>query len=249
MPSLLVSLHDVSPLTLDASSEAVRLLRDAGVPATALTVLVVPFHDSKIRIDAHEPTRRFLGNLADAGAQLVMHGYTHRMKERAGPFGWPLAHGFARGQGELYRKSREDTARCLELGREILCAAGLRDATRGFVPPAWLLSRGAAEAVRAADFDFYERFGGVVAQGRLVARRLIGWGALNAIEAWATTVWAQMLARRAPVDTRLAVHPPDVIRARTRASIRKVLARLLRLTEPVTYADCLASAKAMRRTA
>ena len=40
MARLLTSLHDVSPLTIDRCREAVELLRESGVPASALTVLV-----------------------------------------------------------------------------------------------------------------------------------------------------------------------------------------------------------------
>jgi predicted deacetylase len=241
VPSLLVSLHDVSPLTLGPSAEAVRMITAAGVPASALTVLVVPYHEGKVRLDQHEPTQAFLKDLADRGANLVMHGYTHRMAERAGFFGWPLAHGFARGQGELYRASVAEAQRRLDAGKEILASAGLEVANEAFVPPAWLLSPAAAEAVVAAGFRFHERFGGVVAAGQMVARRLIGWGALNALEAWATSVWAGLVALRAPADTRLAVHPPDVTRARTRASVERALRRLGPALHAQTYRDYLAS--------
>jgi len=42
-------------------------------------------------------------------------------------------------------------------------------------------------------------------------------------------------ARRTPTDTRLAVHPPDVQRARTRRSLERTTRRLLARLEPMSY--------------
>ena len=182
--ALLVSIHDVSPLTLENSQRAVEVALAAGVPAQALTILVIPRHEDRISIDEHPTTRAWLSGLAERGAQLVMHGYTHRMAgRRYSPAGLFWSYGFARGQGELFNCTAAETQRRLTCGRDILDRAGLSAAATGFVPPAWLLSRQARSAVEAAGFRFHESLGGIVADGRLLARRLIGWGSLNAIEA------------------------------------------------------------------
>src|SRR5258706_11564303 len=81
--TLLVSLHDVSPLTLDDSRTAVTLLREAGLRPEELTVLVIPRHEDQLAVDRHPETVSFLRGLADEGACLVMHGLTHRMSGRA----------------------------------------------------------------------------------------------------------------------------------------------------------------------
>src|SRR5258705_7904963 len=67
-PALLVSLHDVSPLTLAECREAVALCADAGVPAAALTALVIPRHEDRAPLDEDEPTLAFVRGLAGAGA-------------------------------------------------------------------------------------------------------------------------------------------------------------------------------------
>jgi len=239
-PALLVSLHDVSPLTVNACRDAVALLGDLGVGPAALTLFVIPHHDGQVPIDTDAATVRFVRGLADAGATLAMHGLTHRMPGRAwSPAGIVRAHIFARGQGELYKSDAAETSRKLDEGLALLRKAGLSEATRAFVPPAWQLSPAAREVVRQAGFDCYEMFGGIVHGERLRARRLIGWGSLNAVEAAATSLFASLQSRRAPADTRLAIHPADMRRPAQARAVRRVLARLLPRTRALSYAEFL----------
>ena len=137
--------------------------REVGVRAADLTVFVIPHHEGATTIDAHAPTVDFLRGLADSGACLAMHGLTHRMPGRAfSPAGIIRAHVFARGQGELYKSDAADAQRRLDEGAAVLRRAGLDDATRAFVPPAWQLSPAARQVVERAGFEFYEVFGGIV---------------------------------------------------------------------------------------
>jgi len=242
-PQLLVSLHDVSPLTLPACRDAVDLLCETGVPSSSLTLLVVPFHRAQIELDAHPDTVRFVHDLADRGATLVAHGYTHEMDVAPrSPLRWLAARWFARGEGELAASAADDTEHRLDRAHEIFARAGLASRMVGFVPPAWMLSRGAASVVAARGFPFCETFGGIGLGERVLARRLIGWGSLTAIEAVATSVWARLQTRRSPADTRLAVHPPDVRRPSTRRSLIRTLRVLLERHRPVSYATYLADA-------
>lgn len=241
-PALLVSLHDVSPLTLDDCGRALSLLREAGLDGPSLTVLAIPRHEGGVSIDRDPTTVRFLRGLADEGATLVMHGLTHRMPGRAWtPAGFTRGHVFARGQGELLRATAEEASRALEEGADILRRAGLEAATRAFVPPAWLLSRAAREVVARAGFAFYEVFGGIVHDGRLRAPRVIGWGSLNVVETFATAAYADAQSRLRARDTRLAVHPADMGRPSQRRAITRALARLRARTRPQSYATYLAT--------
>jgi predicted deacetylase len=241
-PALLVSLHDVSPLTLGDSERALGLLTGAGLPVSSLTVLAIPCHEGRAPLDEDAATVRFLRGLADGGATLVMHGLTHRMPGRAWtPSGFVRGHVFARGQGELLLASAAEATRALEEGAEILRRAGLDVATRAFVPPAWLLSTDAREAVDRAGFVFHETFAGIVHAGRLHAPRVIGWGSLNAIETYATAVYAGLQSRLPARDTRLAVHPADLRRASQPRAIARALGRLRERTRPQSYDAYLAS--------
>jgi predicted deacetylase len=239
-PALLVSLHDVSPLTLESSQEALAIVRAAGLGPADLTVLVIPFHEGRAPLDHDRQTVRWLEGLVGEGATLALHGLTHRMRERAGLSGWFWGYGFARGQGELYRADQAATERCLEEGLQILERAGLRSAVTGFVPPAWLLSRAALGVVERTGLLFHELMSGIVSGGAPRARRLIGWGSLTAIESLATSIFARWQTLRAPADTRLAIHPADMRRAGSRRSVARTLARVRERFQPASYAGFLA---------
>jgi uncharacterized protein len=238
--SLLVSLHDVSPLTLAECREAITLLGEVGVSPSVLTVLAIPHHEGKVPLDRDPPTVEFLRSLADAGARLVMHGFTHRMTGRAWtPAGFFRAHVFARGEGELHNCDAAETARRLDEGAAILRRAGLEEATRAFVPPAWLVSAEARAVVSERGFDFYELFGGIIHQGDRFARRVIGWGSLSAIEAVTTELYADLQSARTGVDTRLAIHPADMRRPGQQRAIRRTLTRLVGRMRPENYTSYL----------
>jgi predicted deacetylase len=193
---------------------------------------------------------RFLRTLAEGGARLVMHGLTHRMTGRAWtPAGIFRAHLFARGQGELHNCDAAETSRRLDAGAAILRRAGLEEATRAFVPPAWLLSHAAREVVADRGFDFYELFGGIVHGGDRHARRVIGWGSLGPLEAAATAVYADLQSVRTGVDTRLAIHPADMRRAGQKRAIRRTLTRLLGRMRAETYTSYLGARTNQRATA
>jgi predicted deacetylase len=241
-PALLVSLHDVSPLTLPDCQRALELLRAAGLPPAQLTVLAIPRHEGRAPLDEDAGTARFLRGLAEAGATLVMHGLTHRMPGRArSPLGFLRGHVFARGQGELLRSTADEATRALDEGAEILRRAGLEVATRGFVPPAWLLSPAARDVVARAGFHFYETFSGIVHGQRVSAPRVIGWGSLNVIETHATAVYAGLQSLLPAKDTRIAIHPADMRRATQPRSIARVISRLVERTRPMNYDSFLAS--------
>ncbi|MEO6772069.1 MAG: DUF2334 domain-containing protein [Kofleriaceae bacterium] len=240
-PQLLISIHDVSPLTLSGCREAVAILTDAGVPESALTLLVIPFHREEVPLDQHEPTLRFVHEHERRGATLVAHGYTHQMHAAPRtPWRWLAARWFARGEGELAGCDTATTHARLDHADAIFVRAGLANRVRGFVPPAWMLSSGAATAIRARGYEFYETFAGIVIRERVLARRLIGWGSLTVVEASATASWARVQVRRRPCDTRLAVHPPDLARPTTRRSLLRTVRALLDQLRPVSYAAYVA---------
>ena len=237
-----MSVHDVSPLTLESSRRAVELACAAGLPLRALTVLVIPCHEERAPLDEHPAACAWLRDLDAGGAQLIMHGYSHRMSGRClGPRALFWAHGFARGQGEFFRADATETRRRIDLGKAILLRSGLASAATSFVPPAWLLSNEARSVVLANGFDCHEELGGIVTSQGLRARRLVGWGSLNPLEAWVTRCWAALQVRRGDADTRLAIHPADMTRTRTIDSIRAALRNLLPRSAPMSYRTFLRS--------
>jgi predicted deacetylase len=239
-PALLVSIHDISPLTLEPSRRAVVLAEEAGVGVDALTLLVIPCHEGVAPLDEHQATVDWLRRLSAAGATLVQHGYTHRMPgQQLGPRGLFWAHLFARGQGEFFDLPGDEAARRIEAGRAILGRAGLPARAMGFVPPAWLASKEAAAVIEGAGFPFHERLDGLHHRGQRRAERVVGFGSLNALEAAATATWASLQVRRRPTDTRFAIHPADLERPASTGAVRRTLRRLLEAHRPLSYAAYL----------
>jgi predicted deacetylase len=245
-PALLVSIHDVSPLTLGDARRAVELAQSMGVPERALTLLAIPCHEDRVPLDEHPPVRDWLNRLADRGACVVIHGLTHRMcGATRHPARWLWARGFARGQGEFYLMSEAEATQRISAARTIFRRAGLERGATGFVPPAWLLSPEALRAVRNAEFGFYEQLGGIVHRRAAPrARRLVGFGSLTGIEASATALHSRWQARRAATDLRFAIHPADLDRPVTTAAIRHALKRLLSRLHAMNYREYLGAVAA-----
>lgn len=235
-PALLVSIHDVSPLTLEPCRRALALVEACGVRRDALTLLVIPRHEDRVSIHEHGPTLDWVRGLARDGATLVTHGLTHRMAGRhLDPWGAWWAHAFARGQGELFRAAGSFADARLSSARELMARAGLEQALRGFVPPAWLLSPGARAAVVRAGFAWYEELGAIFRGDQRLARRVVGFGSLSASEAWVTARVAALQARLPPVDTRLAIHPADLERPGFTRVVEGTLRKLLEGREARGY--------------
>jgi predicted deacetylase len=239
-PALLVSIHDVSPLTWPACRRAVELAEEAGLARRHLTLLIIPRHEGGTPLDEHPETRDWLRRLSGSGATLVQHGCTHRMS------GWSLwprglfwAHLFARGQGEFFNLAGDEAARRIEGGREICRRAGLEEATRGFVPPAWLASPAAAAVIERAGCEFHERLDGLHHRGERRASRIVGFGSLNGVEAAVTAAWGALQVRLRPRDTRFAIHPADLGRPSSTRAVRRCLSRLLQDHQPMSYAAYL----------
>src|SRR3954467_5431506 len=113
--SLLVSIHDVSPLTFEHCARAIALATEAGVPRRSLTLLVVPEHEGRVSLRTSPDFVTWLKRLSRDGATLVAHGLRHRMRGWvASPRRALWAYGFAAGQAEFYNATAAQSARWLE---------------------------------------------------------------------------------------------------------------------------------------
>ena len=170
--------------------------------------------------------------LREAGATLVMHGLTHRMSGRAWtPAGVLRAHLFARGQGEFHASDAAETHRRLDEGAAILRRAGLEEAPPGLRPPGVAAVAGRARRGGRAGVRFLRALQRHHPPGNRHARRVIGWGSLSALEAAATSIYAD-LQSAGPASTRvwrfilLTCGGPGQKRA-IRRTVSRLLARLL----------------------
>ena len=142
---LVVSVHDVSPETLEETRFLLSALDQMGIRPRVLKV--IPQH-----LLGCGPLLELLRAEHDMGSEIVQHGFSHR---RAGPLRGPLrrrlrAALFARDAAEFLSLSSQETVSRIANGREILQRAGL--SATGFCAPGWLSATDLHPILRRAGF-------------------------------------------------------------------------------------------------
>jgi uncharacterized protein len=237
MKSLVVSLHDVSPLTQGSCEEILSQLRELGVRQTSL--LVIPNHHGRAPIADDPGFKRWLMQNVEVGHEPVLHGYFHQRSRVPGDsFRNKLTTEFyTAGEGEFYDLSTGAASTLLEKGLADL--SFLSRKITGFIAPAWLLGSSAETAVRDHDFLYTTRLNSVRRFGSeddLRSQSLV-WSTRAKWRAAMSLVWNRLLAFRlasAPL-MRVGIHPPDLHHATVWNQIRELVGVAARCRECVSY--------------
>ncbi|MGE5522625.1 MAG: DUF2334 domain-containing protein [Rhodospirillaceae bacterium] len=239
MRALCVSVHDVSPLTWAACRSLLAAISevDATVP---VTLLVVPdYHGYGYSVPPWY--RAWLATRAARGDEIALHGYTHRDEAPAAD---SVADRLRRrfytaGEGEFAAVSRETATRKIEAGKAWCAAQGFEP--RGFIAPAWLMSRGTWDALPAFDFTYTTtlgRFHLLRARRSLSALSLV-YSARSAWRRSTSVIWNSTLVRaqrNAPL-VRLGLHPADAEYPQLVEHIQRVLDYARRGRQALTKAE------------
>jgi uncharacterized protein len=235
-----ISVHDVAPATWPRCARLLAMIDACG--AGPATLLVVPDYHHGGRIDAYPAFLRAIERRLARGDEVALHGYYHEDDAPAprAPLAWIERRVLTQSEGEFAALGAGEARVRLERGAALM--ASLRWPVRGFVPPAWLLGRGARVALSGlaggAGFAYTTTRSGVyrlpdwqytfspslVCTVRTPWRRSVS-RALNA----ATFA----LARRAAL-LRLSLHPVDAEHADVMAQWRAWIERALESHVPVT---------------
>jgi uncharacterized protein len=237
MKSLVVSLHDVSPLTQALCESILAQLQELGVRQTSL--LVIPNHHRQAPINQNSSFLNWLARKVDADHEPVLHGYFHQ-RERQGRdsfFSRLTTEIYTAGEGEFFDLSAEEASDRLQRGLEDL--AYLPRKVAGFIAPAWLLSAGAEMAVDKLGFRYTTRLSRVQIFGRSgeVRSRSLVWSTRANWRAVMSLAWNRGLATKiaqAPL-IRMAIHPPDIRHPAVWRQIRQIVGGISRGRECVTY--------------
>lgn len=234
--ALVVSLHDVSPLTRRRSAEILADLDAAGVREVSL--LVIPDHHQKAPVWADPDFGAWLRGESQE-REIVLHGYDHLRAPRTGesPMDRAITRVYTAGEGEFFDLSAEEAACRLERGVKAFAAIGLPRPC-GFIAPAWLLGPDAARAVTEAGFLYTTRLDRVE---RLDAFRSwpsqsLVWSVRSTSRRWISLLWNAVLERRLRSNrlVRVGIHPPDwdhpPVRRQILQQIRRVLAGRMAMT-------------------
>jgi len=250
-PALCVVLHDVAPARWAACLRVLAQLRAvaarAGV-ALPLSLLVVPCLHGRSETPA--PYLRWLQRLQRDGHELVLHGWTHHDDSPPGSGPGALRSQLLRrvytdGEGEFAAIDGPGATRRLDQGLQWARRHGL--VVGGFVPPAWLPSGAAWQALAAQPLGYTCTLRHLVRLPqcqRLRAPALV----FSTRSAWrrqASVVWNRLVAlqamhgRPAPL-LRLELHPHDADHAAVRRCWSGLLLRALQQRQPLTLAQAVA---------
>jgi predicted deacetylase len=229
-PAALISLHDVMPGTLPAVSRSLALLRAHGIERTAL--LVVP----GASWDAESLDQ--LRSLAEAGHELVAHGWYHSTRPRR-PLHRAHALLLSRNVAEHLALDRAGILALMRRSHDWFARQSL-PLPEAYIPPAWALGHLRTGDLESQPFRVLETLRGVRLRqpdGRFVLAPLplLGFEADTALRAEVLGSWNRLQLRRARRGgqiLRIALHPHDE-RLRLADQLQAVLA--LGWT-PVSYA-------------
>ena len=241
--ALVVSIHDVSPLTLQKTQQILDDLKKIGCASTSL--LVIPDHHRRGRVSMNATFAERLREQVAAGHEPVLHGYYHLREQQAadGIFKKMVTQSYTAGEGEFFDLSETEARERLKSGMSEFTACGV--AATGFIAPAWLLGDDAECAVRNLGFEYTTRIATVsdFKSGDVHSARSLVWSVRAAWRRVCSLAWNRLLAltlRNAPL-LRVGIHPPDWDHTAIRDQILNLTSAALAGRRAMTYQQWLAS--------
>jgi uncharacterized protein len=243
--ALVVSIHDVSPLTHSAVAAMLAELEQLGVDRCSL--LVVPDHHHRGHFLGDENFCEWLRAQAGRGHEIVIHGYHHQRERKAGEsLGRKfITRVYTADEGEFFDIGEDDAARLVSRARGEFQQLGLDP--RGFIAPAWLLSDAAERTLRKLRFEYTTRIATVLdlANGTRHRSPSMVYSTRSAWRRAVSLAWNASLFRRLREKPllRIGIHPPDFQHAKIWHQIRACAARALNDRTPMTYERWIAEAR------
>ena len=239
--TLCIALHDVAPATWPRCERLLDMLDAIG--ARAITLLVVPDFHRRGTVECDPAFIAAIEARRGRGDEIALHGYAH-IDESApprSPSAWFRRRVLTDAEGEFSALDRDTASQRIAAGREMLARIGWH--VEGFVPPAWLASRGTREALAASDLLYTSTHTSLVDLRRGMA--------LDApsVTASPRSAWRRAMSKRwlraaqwttrASGIVRAGLHPADADHPDLLAVWRSVLVGWLGEREPVTKRDAV----------
>ena len=194
--ALVVSLHDISPRTRSVCVRAMEELTELGLRHASL--LVIPDHHREGHIRNDLGLCVWLAKLAQAGHEIVVHGYYHQRPRRntESLVEKATTRVYTADEGEFYDLGRADARRLFCQARDEFQSAGLH--ATGFIAPAWLLSREAENALREEGCEYTTRLRTVLdlQRKRKYRSQSLVWSVRSPWRRRTSRVWNAFLFRR-----------------------------------------------------
>ncbi|HVK53603.1 MAG TPA: polysaccharide deacetylase family protein [Burkholderiales bacterium] len=154
-----ISIHDMAPSTWTDCARLLAMVDELG--SIPLTLLVVPDYHRHGRLDAFPDFVKSIDTRLTRGDEVALHGYYH-IDDAPSPHNlrqWVARRIFTQSEGEFSALPVEDALHRLEQGVALLERLGWP--IKGFVPPAWLLSDAARDALSHFAFTYFTTWRGI----------------------------------------------------------------------------------------
>jgi len=245
---MVVSLHDVAPSNQEIANTIVSELARRGVSVCSL--LVVPDYHHQGLFASDQQFVSWLRGLEADGHEIVIHGYFH---ER--PCGAKesfhdkfFTRFYTQQEGEFYDLNYDEALRRITAARDEFRANNLKP--RGFVAPAWLLSKEAERAVCDAGMEYTTRLHKVCdlrAGSEFAARSIVysvrrNWR--RGISRICNAALFRYLQRRPLL--RISIHPPDYSHPAIWRQVTSMIERAMGSRTATTYRDWIAQQRLRR---
>lgn len=206
-----VSLHDVAPATWPACQQLLDALDN--ISPVPVTLLIVPDYHHRGTLDKDAAFCRAIDKRLARGDEIALHGYYHLDE---GPRARGIWQRMRRGvytahEGEFAALDVREARALMEQGLELMHR--LRWPVAGFVPPAWLMSAGAWQAVQEMPFAYtcnQRGLFGLPARNRITSFCLV-YSVRSELRRRASQHWNNQLFKHMQNNTllRLGLHPVD----------------------------------------
>ena len=246
--SLVVSVHDVAPITRLPVERILTDLKEAGVRVTSLLVVPDYHHRGKSVDDANFAS--WLRELEADGHEIVIHGYFHERPRRKseGIREKFLTRVYTRDEAEFFDLEYEEAFARITRARDEL--RGARLSPIGFIAPAWLLGSKGERAARDADMQYTTRIATVIdlLTGERESSRALVYSTRSAWRRAASLGWNAALARRVAIGqlVRLCIHPSDIAFGDVWKQIIRFARRFSSTRNPKTYRDWISEERLTR---
>jgi uncharacterized protein len=242
MRALVVSVHDVSPLTWASCDKILQALRGLGVSEGSL--LIIPNHHGKAPVRNNQGFKDWVSELVRQGYEPVLHGYYHARNPKPTDAGITkfTTQVYTAGEGEFFDLDREEAIRRLRMGMDDLTFLDRK--LNGFVAPAWLLGYEAEAAVRKVGFSYITNVGSVkVFEGaHSYSSRSLVWSTRAPWRRMVSLAWNQGLVSRLREKPllRVGIHPADCEIPAVWSHVKSVVSAALQDRKPFSYEKFIA---------
>src|SRR5215475_2253705 len=236
---MVVSLHDVAPCNQQIANTIISELAQHGVKVCSL--LVVPDYHHQGLFTRNQQFVSWLRGLEADGHEIVIHGYFHERPCRAqesfrDAF---VTRFYTQQEGEFYDLTYDEAMQRITAAQGEFRANGLTP--RGFVAPAWLLSKEAERAARDAGMEYTTRLHKVcdLRAGDEFAARSIVYSVRRNWRRGISRICNATLFRylEGKPLLRISIHPPDYSHPTIWRQVTSMVEKAAGSRTPTTYQD------------